>query len=212
MRLLQQQATRQTPHTISTSPSYCADRTIYKAHAHAPQEGASRLPGPLPKAGWIDASRQATFLAGLGLSIQDTPTCLLLRQLKPTTQLARMAASFSVDSVAAFISKPNFQLLQGQVRGFSSCICGLSSVIGPASAANRGLGSMGHCSCLSAGLLTGSMLTLGVRRLSRLHEPKVHGDLDLAACWLNLSLSTSSYDAGQTHPDTMRSAPHDLES
>ena len=76
------------------------------------------MPGPFPKAGWIDASRQGSFLSQLGLSSQDAPTCLLLRQLQPSFQVARMAASFSADAIAAFLTRPDFQPLHQQVGFF----------------------------------------------------------------------------------------------
>ena len=52
--------------------------------------------------------------------VQDAPTCLLLRKLQPSFQVARMAASFSADSVAALISRPNFQNLQHATWHLSS--------------------------------------------------------------------------------------------
>ena len=85
------------------------------------------MPGPFPKAGWVDASRQGSFLSKLGLSSQDAPTCVLLRQLQPTFQMARMAGSFSSDSIAAFLTRPDFQLLHQQVKSrlarLQRCCC-----------------------------------------------------------------------------------------
>ena len=75
------------------------------------QEGVSRVAGPIPSVGWIDAAKQPSFLQALGLAGPgDAPTCLLLQRSQH--RVARMAASFSADAVMHLLTRGNFQPLR----------------------------------------------------------------------------------------------------